>query len=359
MRLLLTIFSLLISFLASGQTEDTTVYKVMEVTPRFPGCEELDTTEAAINQCAQTALLMFFNRNIAYPAEARNDDIEGTVVLSFVVEKDGYISNPAVVKDIGGGCGGEALRVANGMNQALKDASLAWMPGKNGGKPVRAQMNVPIKFKLQEPPDFVVIGYDTVYVVLDDSLSFRSGEQALIATLAENLHYPVDYKDSCRVGAMDMTLRVDREGYVKIIDLADYWNLGWEFQWEAIKAASATYRQWNPAVRNGQTVPSSYDISVLFRPENGRCQQQIEDFDKANALAEEGSSLFNEGEKEKGIQKLSEAIDLFPGNANFLYLRGQAYLNMDLKDEACADFQKVRTTLFIGLVDQIIPLICK
>jgi len=359
MKLLLTFFFLTISFLAFGQSEDTTVYKATEVMPRFPGCEELDTTVAAKNQCAQTALLMFFNRNIAYPEQARKENIEGTVVLSFVVEKDGYISNPLVVKDIGGGCGVEALRVASGMNQALKDANLTWMPGKNGGKTVRAQVNVPIKFKLQDPPDFVIIGYDTVYVVFDDSLTFSGGEEALIATLAGNLHYPVDYKDSCRVGAMDMTLRVDRQGYVKVIDLADYWNLGWEFQWEAIKAASATYRQWNPAVRNGKTVPSSYNISVRFTPEGAQCQQQIDSYNKANALAGEGSALFNEGKQEEGILKLSEAIELFPDNANFLYLRGQAYLNMDRKDEACADFQKVRTTVFINLVNQIIPLICK
>ena len=359
MKQLLTAIFLTISFLAYGQIEDTTIYKVMEVTPRFPGCEGLDTTDAAKNHCAQTALLMFFNRNIAYPADARSTGIEGTVVLSFVVEKDGYISHPKVVKDIGGGCGEEALRVVNGMNQALEDAKLSWAPGKNSGVPVRAQVNVPIKFKLQDPPDFVVIGADTVWVVLDDSLSFRDGEEALITTLAGNLHYPAAYKDSCRVGSMDMTIRVDREGYVKVIDLADYWDLGWEFQWEAIKAVSSTYRKWNPAVRNGKAVPSSYNISVLFSPEGTQCQQQIDRYDKANNLDDEGSNLFNERKQEEGIGKLSEAIEMFPENANFLYRRGQAYLNMDRKDEACADFQRVRATVFINLVDKIIPLICK
>lgn len=359
MKQLLTTIFLSISFLAFGQIGDTTIYKVVAEPPRFPGCEEMDTTLDVINHCAQTALLMFFNRNIAYPAEARTQNIEGTVVLSFVVEKDGYISNPAVVKDIGGGCGDETLRVANGMNQALKEANLTWVPGKNDGKPVRTQLNVPIKFKLQEPSDFVVVGADTVWVVLDDSLSFRGGEEALNATLAGNLSYPPAFRDSCRAGAIAMTIRVDREGYVKVIDMADYWNLGWDFQWPAILAASATSRQWNPAVRKGKTVPSSYDISVLFKPEGAQCQQQIANYDRANNLAAEGSKLFNEGKQEEGIQKLSEAIDLFPGNANFLYLRGQAYLNMDRKDEACADFKQVQKSLLIGLVDQIIPLICK
>ena len=127
-----------------GQAElngDTTIYKVAEEAPRFPVCEGLDTTIQVIEQCAQQQLLAFVYQNIQYPLDARQNGNEGTVVVSFVVEKDSTVSNINVVRDIGGGCGEEALRVINGMNEI----GVKWIPGKMKGKPVRVQFNLPIK----------------------------------------------------------------------------------------------------------------------------------------------------------------------------------------------------------------------
>ncbi len=339
---------------------DTTIYKVVSEMPRFPGCEQIDTTLEAKTQCAQTALLMFFNQNIVYPWDAREQDIEGTVVLSLVVEKDGYISNPTVVRDIGGGCGEEAVRVASGMNEALKNAKLAWSPGKKDGKPVRTQVTVPIKFKLQEPLDFVIVDFrDTVYVVVDDSLEYTGGEAALESFIKNNLKTPAAYRDSCKIGTMDMTILARPSGYVRVLDLADYWNLGWDFRWEAIRVATATWGKWQPAVRKDRQVPSSYDLTVTFMPNAAKCAQTISNYEKASALAEEGSALFNEGKQQEGIQKLNEALTMFPKNANFLYLRGQAYMNMNNIEKACADFLKVRQMVSIDVVNQLVPVLCK
>ncbi|HFA49972.1 MAG TPA: TonB family protein [Bacteroidetes bacterium] len=360
MKQLLILSFLFTSTFLFSQIGDTTVYKVLEEMPRFPGCEGLDTTVHAKNQCAQTALLLFFNQNIVYPLDARNQNLEGQVVISFVVEKDGYISNAKVLRDIGGGCGEEALRVAKGMNEALKSANLKWRPGMNGGLPVRSQFTLPIKFKLQDPLDFVLANSrDTVYVVVDDSLKYKSGDEGLAAFLESHLKTPRMYQDSCKVGQMDLSLLARPDGYVKVIDMTDYWNLGVEFQWEAIRAATATWGQWIPAKRKGREVPSSYDFTVQFLPEGAGCQQVVNDYKNAVALADEGSRLYNEGQKEAGIAKLSEAIKLFPENANFLYLRGQAYMNMDKKEEACEDFRKVHEMASIPFVEQLMPLLCK
>lgn len=360
MKQILTTFLLAFSLTLAAQT-DTTIYKIVEEMPRFPGCEELDTTLEAKSQCAQTALLLFFNRNIVYPLQAREQELEGTVVVSMVVEPDGYVSNPAIIKDIGGGCGEEALRVISGMNQALKNVELAWTPGKNRGKAVRTQITVPIRFKLQEPPDFVILNYrDTVYVELDDSLTYAGGETALNQWLREHLHYPAAYRDSCKIGNMDMTLLVRPDGLVKVLDLADYWNLGNEFRWEAIKTATATsWGPWSFAARNGRKVPAAYDLTVHFLPQAAACKQMVSKFEQANSLAYEGSNLFNEGKQEQGLAKLNEALALFPDNANFLYLRGQAYMNLNRLDEACADFKKVQSSVAIDMVSQLIPMICK
>ena len=66
--------------------------------------------------------------------------IQGTVYVSFIVEKDGSISHVNVARGIGGGCDEEAVRVIRKMPK--------WSPGKQRSIPVRVKINVPIKFKL-------------------------------------------------------------------------------------------------------------------------------------------------------------------------------------------------------------------
>ncbi len=359
MKKLLTIFLFTCTLQMFGQNPDTTIYNVVDVMPRFPGCEELDTTLAAKTMCSQTALLMFLNRNIIYPLVAREQNIEGTVVVSFIVEPTGYISNAKLIKDIGGGCGEEAMRVVEGMNEALQNAKVRWMPGLKDGKAVRVLTNVPIKFQLKDPPDFVIIDFDTVYVVLDEPLTYKAGHEALDSLLQKNLKTPTAFKDSCKIGSMDMALLVYPSGYVKVLDVADYWNLGYDFQFEAILAAGTTYGQWNPGVRKGRKVPASYETTITFSPIPGTCLQKVTEYEKAIKLADEGSVLFNEGKQEEGIVKLDEALALFPDNANFLYLRGQAYMNTKQMDKACADFKKVSSMIYIDMVEQLIPLVCK
>ena len=112
--------------------------------PRFPGCENLRTKEEK-DACAQKKMLEFIYGNIKYPAIARENGIEGMVVVTFVVEKDGTVTDARVVRDIGGQCGQEALRVVSLMN----DKGIKWEPGKQRGRPVRVQFNLPVRFKLE------------------------------------------------------------------------------------------------------------------------------------------------------------------------------------------------------------------
>ena len=110
----------------------------------FPGCESVgDKNER--KQCAQKKMLEFIYSNIKYPPIARENGVEGTTVIRFVVEKDGSIGEPQIVRDIGAQCGEEALRVVKLMNNMPKK----WNPGKQRGKPVRVYFNLPVKFKLE------------------------------------------------------------------------------------------------------------------------------------------------------------------------------------------------------------------
>lgn len=123
---------------------DDVPFRVVEQMPRFPGCEDLAGTNVDKHACATQKLLEFIYKNIRYPVVARDNGIEGTVVVTFVVEKDGKLTDAVILRDIGGGCGTEALRVVNLMNEK----GLKWTPGKQIGRPVRVQFNLPVKYRL-------------------------------------------------------------------------------------------------------------------------------------------------------------------------------------------------------------------
>ena len=86
------------------------------------------------------AMMNFLKENIVYPQLAREVNITGIVYLEFVIEKDGSISNILVLKEIGGGCDEEAVRVVGIMPR--------WNPGKQNGFPVRVKLTLPVKFSL-------------------------------------------------------------------------------------------------------------------------------------------------------------------------------------------------------------------
>ncbi len=85
-------------------------------------------------------LLRFIYSTIRYPEAARDGGIEGIVYITFIVEKDGSITNVTIKQNLGGGCGTEAARVVRQMPK--------WVPGKLRGAPIRAMMTLPIEFKL-------------------------------------------------------------------------------------------------------------------------------------------------------------------------------------------------------------------
>jgi len=111
---------------SNEEAEEVQIFTVVESMPGFPGGEE--------------ARITYLNENIKYPQMARESGIQGRVFVTFVVERDGRVTDVKVLRGIGGGCDEEAVRVIQNMP--------SWEPGKQRGKPVRVQFNMPILFKL-------------------------------------------------------------------------------------------------------------------------------------------------------------------------------------------------------------------
>jgi len=122
-----------------------TYFKIVESMPRFPGCENKSLSDQERKKCAQQKLLEFVYDNIRYPETAKSKNISGMVVVKFVVDHEGRVQNPEIVRDIGGGCGEEAVRVVNLMNEQ----NIRWVSGQHRGKNVSVQFHLPIKFQLK------------------------------------------------------------------------------------------------------------------------------------------------------------------------------------------------------------------
>ena len=103
------------------------IFDVVEQQPSFPG--------------GQSALLSWLSSNIHYPPVAEENGIQGRVVVSFVVEPDGSVSNVQVVRGVDPSLDKEAVRVTKAMPK--------WVPGKQNGQAVRVKYNLPVTFKLQ------------------------------------------------------------------------------------------------------------------------------------------------------------------------------------------------------------------
>jgi len=108
--------------------------------PVYGDCS-LDDFELARRSCTNKSVMKIIYSHIKYPTLARDNDIQGTVVVSFVVGVDGRIRNVEVLKDIGSGCGDAVL-------QAMKKLG-KFYPGKHNGRPVSVIYRLPVKFTLQ------------------------------------------------------------------------------------------------------------------------------------------------------------------------------------------------------------------
>jgi len=107
--------------------EENKVFEAVEQMPSFPG--------------GAGALMQYLSSNIRYPVVAQENGVQGRVVVSFIVEKNGSITDVNVVRSVDASLDREAVRVVKSMPN--------WIPGKQNGQAVRVKYNVPVSFKLQ------------------------------------------------------------------------------------------------------------------------------------------------------------------------------------------------------------------
>lgn len=107
--------------------DDNRVFDVVEEMPQFPG--------------GPNALFEYLSKNMKYPTDAEENGIQGRVIVTFIVERDGSITNANIIKSVDPSLDKEAYRLVRSMPH--------WVPGKQSGSPVRVKYTVPITFRLQ------------------------------------------------------------------------------------------------------------------------------------------------------------------------------------------------------------------
>lgn len=247
----------------------------------------------------QSALFEFLSKNIKYPVQAEAKGIQGRVIATFVVEQDGSISNVAIAKSVDPLLDKESTRLIKNMPK--------WIPGKQGGKPVRVKYTLPITYRLssskkkpasnlfqardsvsqqggdlknqqataegkvldvvEQMPSFAggsytvnVMGADGV--MRNETRTCPPGQAGLFQWLASNIKYPVVAEENGVQGRVVVTFIVERDGTINDVKVVK--SVDPSLDKEAIRVVKAMPK-WNPGKQKGESVRVQYTMPVTFR----------------------------------------------------------------------------------------------
>lgn len=155
----------------------TRIYSVVEEMPEYPG--------------GMKAFVNYLKRKLVYPAQAKKDGLEGVVVVRFVVEKDGRITSPEVVRSLRADMDSAALTAIRNMPN--------WIPAREHGMRVRCKYSVPVQFKIERPkpaPKKAPLATDTIAAPIDSL-----GADSLVTDSLKKIVLPGDslLKDSLQI----------------------------------------------------------------------------------------------------------------------------------------------------------------
>lgn len=331
----------------SAQAAPREIFKVVEESPRFPGCESLSSMDEK-KKCAAEKMLQYLYQNIRYPDQARKDSIQGRAVITFVIEKDGRITDAEIVRDLGGGCGAEALRVINLMNSMPEK----WIPGKQGGKSVAVQFNIPIAFKLsgnsssnlspsansfdKNGPSVatsqLILKSKTgqeIFKVVEEAPRFpgcenlvdidakkKCADEKMLQFLYQNIKYPLEAKEKGIQGRVVIGFVIEADGTVG--ESAIVKEIGGGCGAEALRVINlmnTLHEKWIPGKQRGNAVAVQYNIPMAFKLENGSMPAPKESTEKeiTKVLV---TAAPPDNQKRDVVKSMENKLSLIPNPAN-------------------------------------------
>ena len=248
------------------------IYNIVEENAQFPG--------------GDMAMYKWIGYHLKYPEECRAKSIQGRVIVQFVVNKDGSISDIKVLKSPHSLLSKEAIRVVK--------ARPCWKPAKVKGEVVRSSIRLPINFKLagtqktdtitgQEKglkPEMIVMAKPTGKPIEEDNgifdhpetnAEFPGGAEAMYKWIADNLKYPEECKAKGIQGRVHLTFVIEKDGSVtnvKALRSPDD-----RLSQEAIRVVSAMPK-WKPATQMDKPVHCNFRLPIMFRLPPAQTEQK-------------------------------------------------------------------------------------
>jgi TonB family protein len=228
------------------------VFASVEQLPEFPGGIE--------------GFVKFLNSNIRYPKAAKDNNIQGKVICTFIVEKDGALSGIKVIKSVGYGIDEESVRV-------LK-LSPRWEPGIQNHRKVRVQYSVPINFtlagidkKVSENSIRDTSKPDKVYDAVEQLPGFPGGVEALGKFLGSNIKYPKTAREKGIQGRVICSFVIETDGSLSNIIVAK--GISKELNDEAVRVLKQS-PNWIPGTQNGRKVRVQYAVPISYSLANDK-----------------------------------------------------------------------------------------
>lgn len=239
-----------------ADTTGDAVFSSVETLPEFPG--------------GIGAFGKFIASTIRYPATAREQHIQGRAICTFIVEKDGSLSNIRVQRNVSPEIDEEAIRV-------LK-LSPTWKAGIQNHHKVRTRFSVPIAFTLDkgdktadagqqgDPPPVVEQlppnSTNSVFASVEHLPEFPGGVEAFVKFLGSNIRYPKDAREKGIQGRVIITFVVEKDGSLsgnKIVR-----GVSRDIDAEALRVLAMS-PNWSPGTQKGKAVRVQYSVPISFK----------------------------------------------------------------------------------------------
>jgi TonB family protein len=235
------------SLYSQSKIDTNKVFTIVQHPPVFPGNSNT-----------------WLSENIVYPAAAKSNNIQGTVYVNFIVERDGSVSNIKLLKGAEKSLDDEAIRVVSMMPN--------WTPGKQNEHTVRVSYTLPIHFALNnnEPGNAgnnSATGVNTtdngdnkIYTMVQDQPKFYGD---ITYWLSENMVYPKEAKDNSLEGTVFINMVIEKDGSLTGIKVMRGVEGASILDDEAVRLVSMMPK-WSPGLQNGVPVRTHYMLPVHF-----------------------------------------------------------------------------------------------
>jgi TonB family protein len=200
------------------------------------------------------ALGSFLGKNIRYPKSARDKGIQGKVIATFVVEKNGSLSDVRIARGVSKDIDDESLRVLR--------LSPNWKPGIQDKRKVRVQYSIPISFTLADnigksTPNKT----DAVFTSVEQVPEFPGGLNEFGHFLAVNIKYPKTDREKGIQGKVIVTFVVEEDGSLSGLKVTRGVSKGLDDESVRVLKLSPN---WKPGIQNGRKVRVQYSVPINF-----------------------------------------------------------------------------------------------